>query len=170
MEDDDEDLPMAALPRPTAKEPTQLSVDDLVYGDDRLETIFFLMTLDELMALVAEQYQGLKRGWRQNRAKGWPGHTIIEHLMELAVAVNFAIQEVAYLEQKLAADHPQMNTLYRVMHAIVVFPVMAEELTQTVKGSSPLASEFQETGAFAFWGDCLEIGFRNVHSNRGKTL
>ncbi len=56
MEDDDEDLPMAALPRPTAKEPTQLSVDDLVYGDDRLETIFFLMTLDELMALVAVSY------------------------------------------------------------------------------------------------------------------
>jgi hypothetical protein len=125
------------------------------------------MTLEELMALVTEQYQGLKRGLRQNRAKGWPGHTIIEHLMEPAVAVNFAIQEVAYVEQKLAADHPHTNTLYRVME-MVVFPVMAEELTQTVREASPLASEFQETDAFAILGDRLEIGFGNVHSNREK--
>ena len=53
-----------------------------------------------------------KEEWEEGNRAGYPPSTIIEQLMETAVASNMCIQQVAALEQQLAADHPHLNTIY----------------------------------------------------------
>jgi hypothetical protein len=75
--------------------------------------------------------------------------------METSVAANFCIQYVQHLEEKLAADHPHMNAIYCLM-SVLVFPELSLDLVHEVGQMSPLASQFKESDASAFLGDCLE--------------
>ncbi len=168
-DDDEADLPSGPIIRPVPSEPVRLTLDELIHGSDRQDAILFLMTLDQLMEFNAEQYSKLKMAWSSHRSEGWPPLTIIEHLMETTVVANFGIQYVQFLEQKLAADHPHMDTIYRLM-SVLVFPELSRELVNDMTDKSPLASQFKESDASTFLGDCLEKAVRNESDSTMKYL
>jgi len=87
------------------------------------------------------------------------------------VAANLSIQQVSTLEQQLAADHPHMNTVYRLF-AVLVLPDLTQGLTKTALEHSPLARNFKEADAIEYLGDCLECGFRSPSDpvNRHQTI
>lgn len=173
-DDDESDLPTMSLasPRPDVDGSIlALTVDELLGREDRLDAIMFLMALDEFMEQNATQFRKLKEAFQQCLRNQEPPLSIVEHMMETAVAANCSIQQVAALEQELGMQHEHLNTVYRVF-AVLVLPEMTHELTRLVHQHSPKARQFREADAIAFLGDGLECGFRNPSDphNHIKTL
>jgi hypothetical protein len=147
MEDDFPTLAPGAVQRPEETGPTRLSLQELMAGSDRMDTIVFLTTLDELMQSVAQQYAKLKETSSWVQGDKYTPTIMIEQVMEASVATNLAIQQV--------------NTVYRVL-ANLVLVVEIVELTKVASKKSPIASEFTEKHAVEFLGDTLECAFRNA--------
>jgi hypothetical protein len=171
FDDSEDDLPSSPLPRPEETLPTRLSLQELIDGTDRMDTILFLFSIDELMSFVSLQYSKLKEASAGIQNEGYPPSVIIEQIMEASVATNFAIQEVASLEQMFTLDHPHLNTVYRVL-ANLNFTELIQTLTNVVSKKSPIAAQFSEKHAVEFLGDAMECAFRNPSdpSNKQGTL
>jgi hypothetical protein len=171
FDDNEDDLPSSPLPRPEETVPTRLSLQELINGTDRMDTILFLFSIDELMSSVSLQYSKLKEASASIQNKGYPPSVIIEQIMEASVATNLAIQEVASLEQIFILDHPHLNTVYRVL-ANLNFSELIQTLTNVVFKKSPIAAQFSEKHAVEFLGDAMECAFRNPSdpSNKQGTL
>jgi hypothetical protein len=172
-EDDDPegDLPSSSLARPEAAALSRLSLDELISGSDRVGGISFLMTLDELMHCVSNHYSKLKESAAWIQKDNHPPGIIIEQMIEASVATNFAIQQVASLEESFAHDHPHLNTVYR-LRACLELVDLVPMLTRIVSDKSPLAAQFSEKDAVEFLGDAMECAFRNASHprNRQNTL
>jgi hypothetical protein len=167
MEDDLPILPPGAVQRPEETGPTRLSLQELIAGSDRMDIILFLSTLDELMQSVSVHYAKLKKFAAHIQRDKYPPSIMIEQAMEAAVATNFAIQQVASLEQLFVADHPHLSTVYRVLANLVLVEVVME-LTKVVSKKSPIAEEFTEKHAVEFLGDALECAFRNASDPQNR--
>jgi hypothetical protein len=100
--DDEEDLPSANVVRPAMDEmPHAMTLEQLASAEDRIDAVFFLMTIDELMGHNCLWFRKLKEAYLYGKRCGLPETHIIGLLMEAATAVNFSIQQVASLEQEL---------------------------------------------------------------------
>lgn len=77
-----------------------------------MNVILFLMSLDELMGANATQFAKLKEACaffemdEEDERKRPTNAAIVEQMMEASVATNFAIPQVASLEQIFMHDHP----------------------------------------------------------------
>lgn len=159
-DDENEELPDASVARPHKEASLEIpNLEDIIQRSERLDAVFFLTTLNDMMGFVSLQYSKLKSFWRKCHEMGYPLNIIIEQLMEASVATNMSISQVAYLEHRIAQDHPHMNTIYRLL-AAVVLPEFTRHLFEFISENSPKAKDFQETDAIAFLGDCLECAFR----------
>lgn len=173
-EEDEEFFPIHENPRPSIQAPElqDITVEDLINGDERQAVILFLISVDELMGFNIEHYSKLKLAFRSYRLERYSPAIIVEQLMESAVSSNFAIAQVSMLEQQLMVDYPHLNTIYRVL-ALYAMPFLMEEVAKEVKACAARASEFDaQKDAIAFVGDCLEAGFRSESDpeNRSSTL
>jgi hypothetical protein len=177
IEEDEQDeawFPTNEIPRPATSKPElrDITLEDIVHGDDRQAVILFFLSLDELMGHNVDQYSKLKHEFQDNQREQLPANVIAVHLMEAAAGSNFAIDQVSMLEQQLMIEYPHLNTVYKVL-ALLVMPACIQHVAQEVKTNSPRASDFDaQKDAVEFLGDCVEVGFRNASDpqNRGATL
>ena len=150
--------------RPSFSGPEPLSLDDLMKSDERIDCIIFLLSLDEIMGSIAEQYRTtVLKAYRSNQSIGCPETAIVEELLESAVASNLAIQQVQKLEMDLMVQHDHLTTPYRLL-ATMVFPEITQDLTATVREHGATTKEgccCTERDITIYLGDCLESYFRN---------
>ena len=166
----DEDVEMfpATVPRPEPEE-NPLTVEDLISGDDRNDAIFFLLTLDELMGLVAGQYSVLVRNWHNHNRQGVTPSAIIENLMDGTICANYAIQAVQQLEAELVAQHPHLTTPCRLL-ATLALPEVTANVAAIVKDHG--AKTCGREDVIAFVGDSVQCVFHNLSDswNRKDTI
>lgn len=163
IEDDDSEnlddmIFPTSVPRPEP-EPDPMSLEDLMRSDERNDAILFLLSLDEIMGYVVEQYQAIVRAHRSNKAQNIPHSAVVEELIEAAVATNMCIQQVQRLDMELQLQYPHLTTPYRVL-STVVLPEITEEVAAVLRGHA--SENFTSKDIIVFLGDCLECSFRNV--------
>lgn len=157
-----------ARPKTEKAELQKLTFQDILYGDDRAAAILFFDDVDAIMGISINQYIMLKRKMRENRESSSNPEHVIPHLLETAVASNFAIQQVSMLEHVLAAEFPHFNTIYRVL-GVVACPEIIQLIIKTLQDHSPMATQMdvrKETVEFV--GDALECGFRDYTDPNNK--
>jgi hypothetical protein len=164
-EDDEEDdleadLPTCPMARPEETETSRLPLEELISGSDRSSAILFLVTLNELMRCVSFYYTRLKTSVSSMLEEGHPHNSVTQYIMQASVATNFAIQEVASLEELFVQDYPHLNTVYRLQASLLLVSFVPE-VSSLVSKRSPLAAQFSEKDAIALLGDALECAFRH---------
>jgi hypothetical protein len=167
-EEDEEMFPSGPVPRPEP-ESQPMSLEDLMKSDERTDSVIFLMTLDELMVSVSQQYQAVLRVHERNTSVGVPRSAIVEDLIEASVATNMAIQYVQQLEMDLELQYPHLTTPYRVL-ATVILPDFTQSLTAIVREHASVTCSEKDISIFL--GDCLECAFRNTSDplNRSERI
>lgn len=65
-EEDDEETFPTEVPRPVPDK-IRVTIDELMKADDRTDAIIFLSTMDDLMAMVANQYQVIYKNIKNDR-------------------------------------------------------------------------------------------------------
>lgn len=156
-EEDEEMFPSSPIPRPATVDEV-MTLEDLMASDDRRDSIIFLLTLNELMGAVSEQYKAISQCMKSNRRMGVPMSSMVENLIESAVATNMAIQQVQQLEMELQLQHTHLTTPYRLLSTLIL-PQFTTELAKIVRehASRPCS----ERDIATFLGDCIECFFRN---------
>ncbi|KAG7370956.1 hypothetical protein IV203_019526 [Nitzschia inconspicua] len=176
IEDDEEDdeemdetvFPSAPVPRPEPElEP--MSLEELMNSDERHDSVLFLLSLEEIMAMVVQQYQVILKNHEFNLEADVPQSAIIEELIEASVATNMGIQQVHKLELDLELQYPHLTNPYRVL-ATVVLPEVTKQITATLRQHASV--KCTEKDVIIFLGDCLECSFRNISDpiNRAKSI
>ena len=92
-EDEDTDMFPVSVPRPELMDDA-LTVKDLLESDDRNDAILFMLTLDELMGLVAVQYRVLVQNMSNGNRRDISDTAMVENLLDATIAANFALQSV----------------------------------------------------------------------------
>ena len=159
--DDEEDVEMfpTKVPRPVPDK-IRVTVDELLKSDDRSDAIIFLSTLDEMMSMVANQYQVLYKNIQNHRMRGLPETGIMEDLLEASVLSNFAIQQVQQLEMELQAQHEHLTTPCRLL-ATLVLPEITSQVTDILRKHAKGAQSWEKRDIVCFLGDCMECYFLN---------
>ncbi len=152
----EEDMfPSTPVERPSLPSGSQpLSLDELMNSDERNDAVLFLLSLDEIMGCVKQQYQCVYK------SLSFEDTTFVEHLLEAAVATNMAIQQVQQLEMDLLLQHEDLTTPYRLL-ATVVLPEITQHVTATVREHARKEG-CTESNVSVFLGDCMETFFRNT--------
>eukprot|EP00957_Ditylum_brightwellii_P049017 3719106-Ditylum_brightwellii.AAC.1 len=165
----DDVMPPGPIPRPYEKEFETLSLDELLRAEDRTDKILFLISIDELMSSISDQYQVVARVQADYQQLSIPPQTIVESYLEAAVATNMAIQQVQTLEMELLAQHEHLTTPYRAL-ALLALPEIVQHLATLMQKHASKACSAQDITIFL--GDVLECHFRNVSdkANRKDTL
>lgn len=165
---DDTVFPTAPVPRPEPI-PEPMSLDDLIKSDERNDAIFFLLSLDEIMGAVSEQYKMILKNHQNNRAQRIPQSALVENLIEASVATNMGIQQVHRLDMDLQLQYPHLTNPYRVL-STVVLPEVTKETALVLRHHA--AIHCTEKDVIIFLGDCLECAFRNKSDplNRTETI
>eukprot|EP00956_Cyclotella_meneghiniana_P042170 scaffold248385_cov69-Cyclotella_meneghiniana.AAC.1 len=91
-DEDDEDMFPTKVPRPVPDK-IRVTVEELMKSDDRNDAIFFLITLDELMGMVSNQYQALCKNIKNNRHMAYPesGSTqALDYALSIIVYISIA--------------------------------------------------------------------------------
>jgi hypothetical protein len=149
---DDDSIPSTPPPRPEAQPDVSLTIEELLGSDQRHDSILFLLSLEELMTYVADQYQCVKK----NQVMG---NLSLTDILEAAVSTNMAIQQVQQLEAEFQQQHPELTTPYRVL-ATLCLPELTQRIAAIVREhgeSRPLL----EKKSILFLGDCFECLFRS---------
>lgn len=168
-EDDEEDVdeemfPSNPIPRPEP-EAEPMTLDQLLKSDDRHDAILFLVTLDEFMGFISDQYKVLRQTFADYKQAGVPESGIMEKMLEAAVATNMAIQQVQQLEMELTLRHAHLKTPYCLL-ATLVLPEITQKLTATVREHA--TKQCTEKDIYSFLGDCLECHFRSPSDQFNK--
>ncbi|KAL3804368.1 hypothetical protein HJC23_011296 [Cyclotella cryptica] len=169
-EEEDPDIFPTTVPRPMPDK-IRLTIEELTSSDDRNDAILFLITLDELMSMVALQYQVILKSIKTYREQMVPESAIIEHLLEAAVTSNFAIQQVQQLEMELQAQHQHLTTPYRLLSTLVL-PELTSNVDDILRKHSNGTKEWKKQDIISYLGDCLECFFINPSDewNRKETI
>jgi len=157
IDDDDEIFPSTPVPRPDPQ-PEALTLDELLNSDDRNDAILFLLTLDDLMKKISEQYQMVVQNHYGFKSQHCLPTAIVEPIMEAAVATNLTIQLVQQLETELMLQHSHLTSPYRLL-ATFVLPELTQELDSILRNHT--AENVTEQDLKCFLGDCLECVYRN---------
>lgn len=162
---DEEIFPSSPIPRPEPQE-KPMSIQELMAASDRIDATMFLLTLDELMGSIVDQYRALSNSAKLYRENHFPESAIVENIIEAAVATNMAIQQVQQIEMELHNQHEHLSTPYRLL-AVIVFP----EFTAKVAGimREHASHKCCEKDISVFLGDCMECCFRNTSDSLNKT-
>lgn len=155
------------VPHPEPEPETMMNLEDLMNSDERHDAVLFLLSLDEIMDSIVQQYQAVYKNHLDNVAQGIPQSNIIEMLIEASVATNMGIQQVQRLEVELGLQYPHLTTPYRLLSTIVL-PDITMEVTSILRRHA--SRKVTEKDVIIFLGDCLECTFRNVSdpSNRSE--
>ena len=166
-EEDEEMFPMA-VPRPIS-DTKPVTLEELMASDDRNDAVLFLFTLDELVAMISNQYNVLVKKFKRKRQQGIPESAIMEQLLETAVTSNFAIQKVQQLEMELQAQHEHLTTPCRLLSTLVM-PEITAHVDDTLRNHA--AKKCAKPDIIAFLGDCMECNFLNPSDdwNRRDTI
>mmetsp|Transcript_21263 Transcript_21263/g.46147 ORF Transcript_21263/g.46147 Transcript_21263/m.46147 type:complete len:856 (-) Transcript_21263:813-3380(-) len=156
-EEEDTDMFPTMVPRPQRVE-NSVTVEDLLTSDDRNDAILFLLTLDELMGIVACQYRVLASNVSSNQRQGINGSAMIENLLDATIAANFAMQSVQQLEMELHAQHDHLTTPCRLL-ATLVLPEITANVDAIVRQHGSKSCNRREI--IVFLGDCMECCFHN---------
>ena len=169
-EEEDEEMFPTKVPRPVPDK-IRVTVDELMKSDDRMDAIIFLSTLDELMCMVANQYQVLHKNIQNHRMRGHPETGIMEDLLEASIVSNFAIQQVQQLEMELQAQHEHLTTPCRLL-TILVLPEITSQVTDILRKHAKGAKIWEKREIVCFLGDCMECYFLNPSDqwNRRDTI
>ena len=171
-EEEENIFPSEPVKRPSLPKGSEpLSLDELIYSDERHDAILFLLSLNEIMGNIAGLYRtSVLVNFVDYQEHGYPDSTIVGKLVEAAAATNLAIQQVQQLEMDLEFHHEHLNTPYRVI-ATVVFPTMAQQLMAIVRQHSRKEGCTEKDVAI-YLGDCLESCFRdpNDPNNRKEKI
>ena len=167
LEDDTEVFP-ASLPRPEP-EPESLTLKDLMTSDERLDAILFVLSLDEIMAVVVDRYQSVLLNHQQNIAKDIHPSNIVGTLIEAAVATNMGIQQVQRLDIEMSLQYPHLTTPYRLL-SVLVLPVITNKVASIMREHA--TKPIMEKEVSIFFGGCLECLFRHPSDpyNRWKFM
>ncbi len=84
-------------------------------SDERLDTILFVLSLDEIMAVVVDRYLSVLLNHQQNIAKDIHPSNIVGTLIEAAVATNMGIQQVQRFDIEMSLQYPHLTTPYRLL-------------------------------------------------------
>ncbi|CAJ1934011.1 unnamed protein product [Cylindrotheca closterium] len=164
LQDSDEEAEMAEeelFPsKPVARpdpQPEPLSLEETLKSDARHDSWLFLYSMDELMRIVPLQYTAVRRQAVAQKQRGSQDTSIVEILMEAAVATNMAIQQMQQLEMEFELHHPDMVTPYQLL-ATFAFPGSLVKTREIVRdhGQKPCS----EKEARLFLSECLEHNFR----------
>ena len=167
-EEDEEVFPSTKMARPEPEPESQsISLEDLLYSDDRNDAILFLFTLDELMKTVSDQYQEVARSYIDYKNQKCPDSAIVGKLLEAAVSTNMAIQQVQQLEGDLVAQHPTLTTPYRLL-AILAFPEITQRVGEILHSHSHSSTSPTAKDITSYLGDCLECCIRNPSDQFNK--
>ncbi len=160
-EEDEKMFPSEPVKRPSSPPGAKpLTLDELRRSDERNDVIFFLLSLEEIMHSVSQQYRTtVMHNFNNNRRHGTHDAMIVEELMEAAVATNMAIQQVQQLEMDLLLQHEHLTTPYRLL-ATLVLPEITQTLTATVREHGRKEG-CTEKDISVYLGDCLESSCRN---------
>mmetsp|Transcript_1993 Transcript_1993/g.4320 ORF Transcript_1993/g.4320 Transcript_1993/m.4320 type:complete len:940 (+) Transcript_1993:98-2917(+) len=155
-EEEDTDMFPTMAPRPQPAAANPMTVADLLNSDDRNDAILFLLTLDEIMGLVAGQYRVLVQNATRHKR---PDTALIENLLDATIAANFALQSVQQLEMELQAQHEHLTTPCRLL-ATLALPEITANVDAIVRqhGSK---SCIKRSEIIAFLGDCMQCSFHN---------
>jgi hypothetical protein len=123
-------------------------------GDDRIQAVAFLNTMDELMGTVRHHYQLLKIYMRGGQATH-PSLSSVQLAMECAMVANVATETVARAEHELALDHPHLSSFYRVL-ALVFLTECVADINKRIKKTHLKADAHM---ALAFVADIVECCF-----------
>jgi len=166
--DEDEEMFPMAVPRPIS-DTKPVTLEELMGSDDRNDAVLFLFTLDELMAMISNQYNVLFKNIKMNREQGIPESAIMDQLLETAVTSNFAIQKVQQLEMELQAQHEHLTTPCRLLSTLVM-PEITAHVDDTLRNHA--AKKCAKSDIIAFLGDCMECYFLNPSDdwNRSDTI
>ncbi|KAL7515360.1 hypothetical protein ACHAXN_013319 [Cyclotella atomus] len=169
-EEDDEETFPTEVPRPVPDK-IRVTIDELMKADDRTDAIIFLSTMDDLMAMVANQYQVIYKNIKNYRQRGYPESSIVEHLLEAAITVSFAIQQVQQLEMELQAQHEHLTTPCRLL-ATLVLPEITSEVNDTLRKHAKGTKQWGSRDIVSFLGDCMQCFFLNASDdwNRSDTI
>ena len=169
-DEDDEDMFPTKVPRPKPDK-IRVTVEELMKSDDRNDAIFFLISLDEIMGMISNQYQTLYKNIKNNRRMGYPETGIMEELLEAAVTSNFAIQQVQQLEMELQAQHEHLTTPCRLLSTLVL-PEITSEVNETLQKHTDGSKRWENHDVSSFLGDCMECYFHNASDdwNRSGTI
>ena len=161
MDDEEEKMfPSTPVERPSSLSGSEpLSLDELIRSDEWNDIILFLLSLDEIMGVVVEQYRTVIKNFGYYQRCGIPLNAITKELMEAAVATNMAIQQAQQLEMDLITQYEHLTTSYRVL-ATLVPPEITEQLTATVREHG-MKKGCTEKDISVYVGDCLESHFRH---------
>jgi hypothetical protein len=164
----DAELFPSSVPHPEP-EPEPMTLEDLMNSDERHDAVLFLMSLDEIMGSIVQQYQAVRKNHLGNVVQGIPQSNIVEMLIEASVATNMGIQQVQRLEAELRLEYPHLTTPYRLLSTIVL-PDITKEVTSILRKHAPI--KVLERDVIVFLGDCLECTFCNVSDpcNRSEFL
>ena len=163
-EADEEFFPSRRVPRPEPQ-PEPMSLEELIRSDDRNDISLFLLSMDELMRAVSEQYAAMAKQVVAYKRQQVPDSAIIENLMEAAVGTNFAIQQMQQLELDFETQHPHISTPYRMLSTFV-FPEIIENITKIAHEHGEKTC--LEKDVSLFLGDCLECSFRTKSDPENK--
>ncbi len=158
LDDMDVELFPSSVPHPEP-EPEPMTLEDLMNSDERHDAVLFLLSLDEIMNSIVQQYQAVRKNHLDNVAQGIPQSNIVEMLIEASVATNMGIQQVQRLEAELRLEYPHLTTPYRLLSTIVL-PDITQEVTSILRKHAP--RKVMEKDVIVFLGDCLECTFRNI--------
>lgn len=164
-EDDEEIFPSRRVPRPEPQ-PEPMSLDNLMRLDDRNDITLFLLSMDELMKAVSEQFIGVAKQVVANKKQQLPGTAIVENLMEAAIGANMAIQQMQRLEMDFETQHPHISTPYRMLSTFVL-PEIIEHITKIARKHGE--ETCLEKDISLFLGDCLECYFRTKSDPENKS-
>jgi hypothetical protein len=100
----------------------------LLKGDDRLQAMFLLYTMNDSMAAVHMHYKHFKSYLRGNSK--FQGSSCMHLLMKCAVVANAATESVHQAENELGINHPHLASFYHVLVLVLlekkVNPVMSD--------------------------------------------
>ncbi|CAJ1934009.1 unnamed protein product [Cylindrotheca closterium] len=164
-ETDETHFPSKRVPRPET-EPEPMSLEELIESDDRYDITLFLLSMNELMGAVSQQFGAVGRQVVLNAQEDVPGTAIVEGLIEAATGTNMAIQQMQRLEMDFESQHPHLSTPYRVLSTFVL-PEVIEEITKTVRTHGQKRCSEKEVSIFL--GDCLECSFRSRSDPENKS-
>merc|ERR1719253_1537645 len=135
-----------------------LTVKDLMESDDRNDAILFMLTLDELMGLVACQYRVLVKNMSNGNRRKISDTAMMENLLDANIAANFALQSVQQLETDLHAQHSHLNTPCCLL-ATLALPELTVEVDSIVRKHASKSCE--RSDIISFLGGCIQCTFHN---------
>ena len=128
--------------------------------------ILFLLSLDEIMEGIVQQYKAVRENYHRNIEVDYPQLNIVEMLIEAAVSMNMGIQQVQQLDTELSLQYPHLTTPYQLL-SIVVLPDFIREVASILHEHA--SESFTEKDVTVFLGDCLECTFHNESDPCNRT-